>query len=108
MAEIRSTFQGSGRYHPAFLIGGSMGLNLKSLIGKLNHESRSALEAAAGLCVSRTHYDIEIEHYLTKLLDSASGDFAAIIKHFEIDKSRLTGELARSLDKLKYGNAAPP
>lgn len=85
-----------------------MGVNLKSLIGKLNDQTRSALEAAAGLCLSRTHYDIEIEHFLTKLLDSASGDFAAIIKHFEIDKSRLTNELARSMDKLKSGNARTP
>jgi len=85
-----------------------MGLNLKSLISKLNDPTRSALEGAAGLCLSRTHYDIEIEHYLTKLLDSASGDFAAILKHFEIDKSRLTAELARSMDKLKSGNARTP
>jgi type VI secretion system protein VasG len=85
-----------------------MGLNLKALIAKLNDPSRAALEGAAGLCLSRTHYDIEIEHYLTKLLDSSSGDFAAIIKHFEIDKSRLTGELARSMDKLKSGNARTP
>ena len=35
-------------------------------------------------------------------------DFAAIIKHFEIDKSRLTSELARSMDKLKSGNARTP
>jgi type VI secretion system protein VasG len=85
-----------------------MGVNLKSLIGKLNDQTRGALEAAAGLCLSRTHYDIEIEHFLTKLLDSASGDFAAIVKHFEIDKSRLTNELARSMDKLKSGNARTP
>jgi type VI secretion system protein VasG len=85
-----------------------MGLNLKALIAKLNDQSRAALEGAAGLCLSRTHYDIEVEHFLTKLLDSASGDFAAIIKHFEIDKSRLTGELARSMDKLKSGNARTP
>jgi type VI secretion system protein VasG len=85
-----------------------MGLNLKALIGKLNDPSRAALEAAAGLCLSRTHYDIEIEHYLTKLLDASSGDFAAILKHFEVDKSRLTAELARSMDKLKSGNARTP
>ena len=82
-----------------------MGLNLKSLIAKLNDPTRSALEGAAGLCLSRTHYDIEIEHFLTKLLDSSAGDFAAILKHFEIDKSSLTAELARSMDKLKSGNA---
>jgi type VI secretion system protein VasG len=85
-----------------------MGLNLKALIAKLNDPSRAALEGAAGLCLSRTHYDIEIEHFLTKLLDSSSGDFAAIVKHFEIDKSRLTSELARSMDKLKSGNARTP
>src|SRR5277367_5867595 len=85
-----------------------MGINLKSLIAKLNDPTRAALEGAAGLCLSRTHYDIEVEHFLTKLLDSSSGDFAAIIKHFEIDKSRLTAELARSMDKLKSGNARTP
>jgi type VI secretion system protein VasG len=35
-----------------------MSVNLKSLIGKLNDTTRSALESAAGLCLSRTHYDI--------------------------------------------------
>jgi type VI secretion system protein VasG len=85
-----------------------MGINLKSLISKLNDPARSALEGAAGLCLSRTNYDIEIEHFLTKLLDSSSGDFAAIVKHFEIDKSRLTNELSRSMDKLKSGNARTP
>jgi type VI secretion system protein VasG len=85
-----------------------MGLNLKALIGKLNEPARSALEGAAGLCLSRTNYDVEVEHYITKLLESSSGDFAAIIKHFEVDKSRLSADLARSLDKLKSGNARTP
>ena len=83
-------------------------MNLKSLIGKLNDSTRGALEAAAGLCLARTHYDIEVEHYLTKLLDSTDNDVAAIFKHFEIDTSRLSGELARALDKLKSGNARTP
>src|SRR6201987_5002666 len=85
-----------------------MGLNLKALIGKLDHSARTALEGAAGLCLSRTHYDIEIEHYLMKLLDSSGDDFDKIAKHFEIDRSRLGNELNRSLDKAKSGNAGPP
>src|SRR6202050_3077043 len=83
-------------------------MNLKAMIGKLNDSTRDALEAAAGLCLARTHYDIEVEHYLTKLLDSTDNDVAAIFKHFEIDTSRLSGELARALDKLKTGNARTP
>ena len=83
-------------------------MNLKSLIGKLNDSTRGALEAAAGFCLARTHYDIEVEHYLTKVLDSTENDAAAIFKHFDIDTSRFSGELSRALDKLKSGNARTP
>jgi type VI secretion system protein VasG len=85
-----------------------MSVNLRSLIGRLNDESRRALESAAGLCLSRTHYDVEIEHYLMKALDDTAGDVAAILKHYGIDRSRLASELTRSLDKLKTGNARNP
>jgi type VI secretion system protein VasG len=85
-----------------------MAVNLKSLIGKLNSQTRSALEGAAGLCLARTHYDVEIEHYMQKLLEADDSDFARIIQHFEIDKSRLAKDLTRSLDSLKTGNARTP
>jgi type VI secretion system protein VasG len=85
-----------------------MSVNLKGLIGKLNDTTRNALEAAAGFCLARTHYDIEIEHFLLKLLDVTDSDFPRILKQFGVDKSRLTGDLTRSLDKLKSGNARTP
>ncbi len=85
-----------------------MSTNLKALIEKLNDTTRRSLEAAAGLCVARTHYDIEIEHYLLKTLDATDNDVAAILKHFGVDRSRLTKELERSLDNLKSGNARSP
>ena len=85
-----------------------MRLEYRALIGKLNNQARNALERAVALCVSRTNYDVEIEHYLTTLLDSSSNDLATIIKHFEIDKSRFTAELARSMDRLKSGNGRGP
>jgi type VI secretion system protein VasG len=85
-----------------------MTANLKGLIGKLNDTTRNALEAAAGFCLARTHYDIEVEHFLLKLLDMTDSDLPRILKQFGIDKSRLTGDLTRSLDKLKSGNARTP
>src|ERR1022692_2913446 len=72
--------------------------NLRAVIGKLNPTTRNALEGAAGLCLSRTHYNVEIEHFLMKLLDGSGADFAFIARHFGIDKSRLASELNRSLD----------
>jgi type VI secretion system protein VasG len=85
-----------------------MSVNLKSLIGKLNSPTRSALEAAAGLCLSRTQYNIEIEHYLLKLMEATDTDVSRIFYRFGINQSRLSAELNRSLDKLKSGNARTP
>src|SRR5882724_5759185 len=85
-----------------------MSLDLKSLISKCNHFTRAALQAAAGLCLSRSHYDIEIEHYLMKLLDQPDGDMARILHSFSVDKARVAADLARGLDKLKSGNAREP
>src|SRR5581483_10197389 len=86
----------------------SMSVNMKALIGKLNDPTRAALEAAAGLCLSRTHYSIEIEHYLLKLLDGADTDAAKIFHQFGINTSRMTAELTRALDKMRTGNGRTP
>jgi type VI secretion system protein VasG len=85
-----------------------MASTLKSIVAKLNDTMRGTLEGAAGLCLARTHYDVEIEHFLTKLLDASGTDFAGIIQHFGVDKARLAGELGRSLDGIKTGNARTP
>src|ERR671932_245405 len=85
-----------------------MTVNLRALVGKLNSTTRGAVEAAAGLCLSRTHYDVEIEHFLVKLLDATDSDIAFILRHYGVDRSRLAADLARSLDKLKTGNARTP
>jgi type VI secretion system protein VasG len=85
-----------------------MSANLKSLVGKLNHTARQTLEAAASLCVARTHYNVEIEHYLMRLLDNTDDDSARIFRYFGIDPSRLQDEVNRSLEKMKRGNARTP
>src|SRR2546427_2863644 len=85
-----------------------MSVNLKSLIGKLNDAARGAVESAAGLCLSRTHYEIEIEHYLMKLLESSDTDAARIFHHYGINTSRMSAELTRALDRLRSGNARTP
>src|SRR6266511_2493756 len=85
-----------------------MNVNLKSLIGRLNDTCRSALEGAAGLCLSRTNYDVEIEHYLIKLLEAHDADLQRILNHFEVGMARLNRDLTRALDRLKTGNARTP
>ena len=85
-----------------------MNTDMRALIAKLNPRTRSAVENAAGLCVGRTHYDVEIEHFLRKLMDDDEGDGAHVLQFFEVDRSRLVADLDRSLDGLKTGNARTP
>jgi type VI secretion system protein VasG len=83
-------------------------IDLKSLMGKLNEPCRRALEAAAGLTLSRSHYNVEVEHWLLKLLDIRGGDLAACLTHFGVDEGRLAADLNKVLDKLKTGNNRAP
>ena len=85
-----------------------MEINLKSLIGKLNDTSRRALESAAGLCLSRSNYDVEIEHWMLKILELDDTDCSRLLRYYEIDNSRLTRDLTRAIDRLKTGNTRPP
>ncbi len=81
---------------------------LKSLVGKLNPTCRNGLESAAGLCLARTNYEVEIEHWLLKLAESPNTDLAAVLRYFEIDNSRLIADLTRVVDHLKTGNSRSP
>src|SRR5216684_3809293 len=85
-----------------------MNVSLQPLIGKLNEQCRSALEAAAGLCLTRTNYDVDIEHLFIKLMELPDSDLAAILRRYEVDASRVVRDLTRALDQLKTGNARTP
>src|ERR1022692_3338864 len=77
----------------------------KPLVKRLNTITRKAMEDAAGLCMSRSHYYIDVEHFLMKALDATESDLSRILKQFGVDRSRLSAELTRSLDGKKRGNA---
>jgi type VI secretion system protein VasG len=82
--------------------------SLKSLVGKFDDAMRSAMESAAGLCVTRMHYEVEIEHFLTKAIEMEDADIALILEHYGVKRSRLLAELRASLDRLKTGNTRGP
>lgn len=83
-------------------------VNLKSLVAKLNPTCYRTLEAAAGLCLARTNYNVEIEHWLFKLLETDNTDLAVILRHYGVDTARLQRDLTTAIDRLKTGNARPP
>ncbi|MFN6053325.1 MAG: Clp protease N-terminal domain-containing protein, partial [Planctomycetia bacterium] len=82
--------------------------NLKALTSKLAPVCLRTLEGAAGLCLSKTHFNVEIEHWLLKLLETPETDLELIIRHYNLDKGRLIKELNSAVDKFKSGNGRAP
>jgi type VI secretion system protein VasG len=85
-----------------------MNVNLKSLVARLNETCQSALQGAAGLCLSRTNYDIELEHLWVKLLEVSDTDLTKILRHYELNPSRLSKDITVAMEKLKTGNTRTP
>ncbi len=83
-------------------------MDLRALVDRLDPACREALEAAAGLTLSRTHYNVEPEHWLLKLMEPPRGDIARILDRFAVDAGRLEAELDASLDAMKTGNGRAP
>lgn len=85
-----------------------MDIDVRSLIGKLNVDCRRALEQAAELCVHQTHYNVEIEHLLMKLVEQPAPDVDLILRHFDIKPDALTAQLTSAMDRFKRGNGRTP
>ncbi|WP_417702404.1 type VI secretion system ATPase TssH [Pseudomonas sp.] len=83
-------------------------MELAALIGRLNAESRRALEHAAQRCLQRTHHYVEIEHLLLELLDIEGGDFAWLLPRFGLERDNLATEINRALELFKAGSTRTP
>lgn len=85
-----------------------MEIDIRTLLGKLNPETKRALEKAAELCVQQTHYNVDVEHLLFKLLENNAPDVALIFPEFGIKVDVILGQLQEAMDRFKRGNGRTP
>src|SRR5690349_17716966 len=77
-----------------------------TLFGKLNPIAYKAIESATVFCKMRGNPYVETIHWLHQLLQSQDTDVHRIVKHFQLDPSRVAGDLIAALDKLPRGATA--
>ncbi|MSN25154.1 MAG: type VI secretion system ATPase TssH [Geobacter sp.] len=83
-------------------------VDIKNLLNRLTPHCTRALEGAAGLCVSRTHYEVTVEHLLSKLVEDPQGDLPLILRQFEIDPPGVRRTLEQTIERLQSGNSGKP
>jgi len=72
-------------------------VELKSLLRCLNSRSYQALEAAAVLAKSRRQSEVEIEHYLVKLLEDPETDVCHVFRNLGVAQGPVVQALRSSL-----------
>ncbi len=80
----------------------------KPLLKKLNPLCLRALEGCVGLCVSRSHPEITVEHLLLRLLDDPAGDVSLVLRHYEVDPAQLGRSLERALEQITERTSGKP
>ena len=85
-----------------------MSTELRTLILRLDSETRAAMERAAELCARHTHFSVDPEHVLVELLSVDQGSTAALLNHFQVSPQRTLEQLQQSFDHLKRGNGRTP
>ena len=77
-----------------------------SLFGKLNSMLYKSVEGATVFCKLRGNPYVELVHWIQQILQNQDSDIHRILKHYEIDFSRLASDVTAALDRLPRGSTA--
>jgi type VI secretion system protein VasG len=58
--------------------------------------------------VSRTHYEVTVEHLLAKLLEEPQADLPLIFRQFDLDPGRVKKTVDQTIEEFRTGNASKP
>ena len=78
-------------------------INRAALFGKLNSLAYKAIEGATVFCKLRGNPYVELVHWIQQILQTPESDMHRIVKHFELDPSRLAKDVTDALDRLPRG-----
>lgn len=82
--------------------------DLSPFLRRLNDHCAQALADAASLCETRAHRDIEVEHWLIKLLELGDGDLLAILRRYALDVDGIWNGLLAAIDRLPHDLRGKP
>ncbi|OHB68026.1 MAG: ClpV1 family T6SS ATPase [Planctomycetes bacterium RBG_13_60_9] len=74
-----------------------------ALFGKLNGLAYKSIESATIFCKLRGNPYVELAHWVQQILQLQDSDLHRIVRHFEINPSKLAKDVVEELDRLPRG-----
>jgi len=74
-----------------------------ALFGKLDELAYRAIESATVFCKMRGNPYVELSHWVHQLLQQPDSDLHRIVRHYDLDASRVARDLLETLDRLPRG-----
>ena len=78
-------------------------ISRSALFGKLNPLAYKAIEGATVFCKLRGNPYVELVHWIQQILQTPDSDVHRIVRHFELDPSKLAKDVVEALDRLPRG-----
>jgi len=82
--------------------------DLRKLLPRFDKACTTCLQGATSLCVSRSHYEVNPDHLLLRLLDDTGGDITRILETFKVDRAQVRRALQHILEELRTGHRGRP
>ena len=83
-------------------------MTLNKLVEKLSPDCKKSLEGAVAICNSRSHFTVELEHWLLAMIEQQLDDARLIFGSFDIDIEKVKQDLNQSLEAFKTGSESSP
>ncbi|HED17839.1 MAG TPA: type VI secretion system ATPase TssH [Gammaproteobacteria bacterium] len=83
-------------------------MEFDQLINHMSEDCKDLFEKAVATASSRSHFSVDLEHWLWQMLDEQDAELIPVLQHFNISQEHLLADIQSALEALKTGNEGFP
>lgn len=83
-------------------------MEFDQLINHMSAECKDLFERAVATASSRSHFSVDLEHWLWQVLDQQDNELIPVLQHFNVSQEHLLADIQDAMEALKTGNEGFP
>jgi len=83
-------------------------MEFDQLINHMSEDCKDLFEKAVATASSRSHFSVDLEHWLWQMLDEQDAELIPVLQHFNVSQEHLLADIQSAMEGLKSGNDGFP